>query len=251
MNIQWARRQEERPALLFSTPLGQVFEPKQLCHRTAPTSDEHLVITEASTFISGKSFPRRRITSHCRKAVVPKPLEQPHILVYATRCRRPSFSNLSFFMFGKLVISHRKPGPDEENVTSPRLKLVRRHLLLPLKTRHQVVILNAMRASSVVLYARGLCVRPVVEQYSSAGDASCFMPRMNSQLPIRLVNDFVFSCAIVKELLLLVREMTQAIPLGAFLCVEGDLCTAVSHRDPSQFVFVRGLLCHRGHALDQ
>lgn len=136
-------------------------------------------------------------------------------------------------MFGKLVISHRKPGPDEENVTSPGLKLVRRHLLLPLKTRHQVVILNAMRTSSVVLYARGLCVSPVVEQYSSAGDASCFMPRLNSQLPIRLVNDFVFGCAIVKELLLLVREMTQAIPLGAFLCVEGDLCTAVSHQDPA------------------
>lgn len=77
------------------------------------------------------------------------------------------------------------------------------------------------------------------------------MPRLNSQLPIRLVDDFVSGCAIVKELFLLVREMTQAIPLGAFLCVEGDLSTAISNQDPGQFGLVQGLLCRRGHALDQ
>lgn len=100
-------------------------------------------------------------------------------------------------------------------------------LLLSPEARQQVVEGDGVRLRGVVRGCGGGgggCVRRVVEEDAASCDAACRVPVVDAEGRGGGFGGDVGACgAVVPELLFLVAEVAEAVPLGAALGVECDL----------------------------
>ena len=158
------------------------------------------------------------MVASARRKVLPHELQHLLALLDARKTRRLLLPQRRHFLLVELVVSVHVPRSDEQDVAKADLS--------PLRFRHsfQVIERNGRSGKRIVLPTLRNAPLVVIEQYPAADDP-LFAPGADAvHVAARLAFgavDVVERDAVVEDLLLLVAEVAQAVPLRGRLGVEG------------------------------
>jgi hypothetical protein len=214
-NIRRLTRHKETPPFNLLTMLPQLLQIKQLTNRHSPTPQHHLM---QRIILPRRPGLKSRLIATRRTEIAPQKLHHGLTLLDACERDRLSFTQGLNFRAREFGVSVHVPAADDEDVTEFDLG--------PLVLGYSLQVLdgNAFGLESVVFSSILQAPFMEIEQDPSSDDAllgplvdAVHICLLHSIAAVNLVQ----SNAIVEFGFLLVPEVSETVPLGAALGVEG------------------------------